>query len=99
MSELSLKKIVRASTNVLPMVCFVYERWPYYATVSQLRDLKLADPKALGVPLDLDGDAARVTFVGDTTVLSFVRGGVAVTVFTNLPPSLAVRFARSLGAK
>jgi hypothetical protein len=96
---LALARVQQASPKVVTVLALVYERSPYYASVSEQKDRGLADPKALGVPVDLDGVPGRISFAGDSCLVRFARDGVEAMVLTNLPPALALRLARSLRAK
>jgi hypothetical protein len=94
---LARTRIVKASPALFPVLCLRYERAPFHATVLEQRARGLADPKGRGIPVDLDGDAARVSLLGSTTaIVTFARAGVEVTLWTNLPLAAATRFARSL---
>lgn len=95
---LVLGKILRASPKLVPVLACVYEKGPWWASLGQTKDRGLVDGKALGVPVDLDGASGRLSFFGDACVVRFVRDGVEATLFTSLPPALAIRFARSLRA-
>jgi hypothetical protein len=97
--DLKLTRVLRASPKVTTVLALVYEKAPWYVSVSEQKDRGLADPKALGVSVDLDGATGRISFAPDTCLLSVVRDGVAASLITNLPPALAVRFARTLRAR
>ncbi len=95
-SSLRRTAVIAAKTRHPSMLCVVYGEAPFWATVTQTKDRGLADPKARGIVVDLDGDAAKVNLGAVSTSISFVRHGVDVNVATNLPLDRAVAFARSL---
>jgi hypothetical protein len=97
---LALTKVLRASPKLVPVLALVFEHGPFYASVSEQKDRGLTPAPALGVTVDLEGGVTgRIAFAGDACSLDFVRDGVQVTVLSNMPPSLVVRFARALRAK
>jgi len=89
-------QILRSGNESLPVVSFVYERGPFVASVTETMDRGYVDPGLRGILVDLGDTKGRLSFAGASTVIVFVRKGVAVSILTNLPSQEAVRFARSL---
>jgi hypothetical protein len=97
-TDLARTRILRARTESLPIVTLVYERGPFFASVTETQDRGYVDPGLRGIDVDLGGATGRLSFAGTACVIVFARSGVAVSVVTNLPPHEAVAFARTLGS-
>lgn len=97
--ELGLERtrIVWSKTDLAPVIALVYERGPFYASVAENKDEGFRDKAARGLDVDLgDGTKGRLAAVGALGVLWFSRGGVQVTIMSNLPHHELLTFARSL---
>lgn len=91
-------RIVRATTRVVPIVALAYEKRPYFVSVVQTKDRGVLDPQGLGLTVALGPDSGRIRFMGTTSVLTFARKGVSLTLVSNLPVPRLLRFARRLEA-
>jgi hypothetical protein len=89
-------KAIWPKTDIAPVLDFVYERGPFFASVAELKDDSTADPFARGVDVDLGDTKGRLAGFGWMSILWFSRSGVAVVIISNLPYQDLMAFARSL---
>lgn len=89
-------KIMRTGNEGLPVISLVYEKGPFLTSVTETMDRGFVDPGLRGVLVDLGEVKGRLSFAAGSTVIVFVKKGVAVSILTTLPSQEAVRFARTL---
>ena len=87
---------MRSGNEGLPVISLVYEKGPFLTSITETMDRGYVDPGLRGVPVDHGGVKGRLSFAAGSTVIVFVKKGVAVSILTTLPSQEAVKFAATL---
>ncbi|MFC2048692.1 outer membrane lipoprotein carrier protein LolA [Elusimicrobiota bacterium] len=82
--DMKLTKIVKAP-GLIPAACLIYYDDLYYLILTEIKDYGLPVPPPRGIPVPDIAEDARLNLFGESSIISWTKKGVKLTLTGNLP--------------